>query len=167
MKNSFSQFARTPYKVKLLFLTVKSQIHCLVHLTEKRRPSNIKKNVQKITLKNIRKFTEVHLVIVRDFRILKKNFILKILRCTEIPFKNWFEASFCEVFFDYCSSTAAFSKLFSVVEVWASLQKLSQLKSKDDWETINGTILLYSRNLSNILAKSAKHQKLRSIWRKK
>ena len=30
-----------------------------------------------------------------------------------------------------CSSTAAFSKLFSVVEVCASLQKLSQLKSKD------------------------------------
>jgi hypothetical protein len=59
-----------------------------VHLTEKRRPSNIKKNVQKITLKNIRKFTEVHLVIVRDFRILKKNFILKILKCTEMPFKS-------------------------------------------------------------------------------
>jgi len=59
-----------------------------VHLTEKRRPSNIKKNVQKITLKNIRKFTEVHLVIVREFRILKKNFIFKILKCTEMPYKS-------------------------------------------------------------------------------
>ena len=139
----------------------------MVHLTEKRRPSNIKKNVQKITLKNIRKFAEVHLVIVRDFGILKKNFILKILKCTEMPYKSWFEASFLWSFFDYCSSTATFSYLFSVVEVCASLQKLSQLKSKDDWGTINGTILLYSRNLSNIMTKSAKHQKLRSIWRKK
>ena len=52
-------------------------------------------------------------------------------------------------FFDYCSSTAAFSKLFSVVEVCASLQKLSELRSKDDWETSSGTILLYSQNLSN------------------
>ena len=69
-------------------------------------------------------------------------------------------------FFDYCSSTAAFSKLFSVVEVCASLQKLSQLRSKDDWETSNGTILLYSRNLSNIVTMSAKHQILCSIWRK-
>jgi hypothetical protein len=59
-----------------------------VHLNEKRRPSNIKKHVQKITLKNIRKFTEVHLVIVRDFRILKKKFILKILKCTEMHYKS-------------------------------------------------------------------------------
>ena len=132
-----------------------------MHLTEKRRPSNIKKNVQKITLKNIRKFTEVHLVIVRDFSILKNNFILKILKCTEMPCKSWFEA-----FFDYCSSTAAFSKLFSVVEVCASLQKLSKLSAKDDWKTSSGTILLYSRNLSNIVTISAKHQILHYIWRK-
>ena len=69
-------------------------------------------------------------------------------------------------FFDYCSSTAAFSKLFSVVEVCASLQKLTELRSKDDWGTSSGTILLYSRNLSNIVTISAKHQILRYIWRK-
>ena len=69
-------------------------------------------------------------------------------------------------FFDYCSSTAAFSKLFSVVEVCASLQKLTQLRAKDDWETSSGTILLYSRNLYNIVTISAKHQILRYIWRK-
>ena len=54
-------------------------------------------------------------------------------------------------FFDYCSSTAAFSKLFSVVEVLASLQKLTELRTKDDGRTSRGTISLYSRNLSNIL----------------
>ena len=129
---------------------------CFVHLTEKRRPSNIKKHVQKITLKNIRKFTELHLEFHFENLEMHWNALQKLI---------W--SIFLWSFFDYCSSTAAFSKLFSVVEVWASLQKLSQLKSKDDWETINGTILLYSRNLSNIVTKSAKHQKLRSIWRKK
>ena len=44
-------------------------------------------------------------------------------------------------FFDHYSSTAAFSTLFSVVEVCASLQKLSQLRSKDDLET---TLQIYT-----------------------
>ena len=50
---------------------------------------------------------------------MKKNLILKNLKCTEISemhYKSWFEA-----FFDYCSRTAAFSKIFSVVDVPARL----------------------------------------------
>ena len=53
-------------------------------------------------------------------------------------------SSFLWSFFDYCSSTAAFSKIFSVVEVparWLSWEPNSVYCS-------SGTILLYSRNLS-------------------
>ena len=71
------------------------------------------------------------------------------LKCiTKVDLKHFFVK-----FFDYWSSTAAFSKLFSVVEVCASLQKLNELRAKEDWETSSGTI-------------SAKHQILRYIWRK-
>ena len=97
---------------------------------------------------------------------MKKNFILKILKCTEMHYKSWFEAFFCEVFLTIAVAQLHFLNFFSVVEVCGSLQKLSELRSKDDWETSSGTILLYSRNLPNIVTISAKHQILRCIGRK-
>jgi len=42
-------------------------------LLKREGPPTSRKMFKKKPLKNIRKFTEVHLVIVREFRILKKN----------------------------------------------------------------------------------------------
>ena len=94
--------------------------------------------------KDIRKFAKVHLDIVREFRILKRDVIFKILKCImKVDSKH-----FLWSFFDYCSNTAAFSKIFSVVEVpvrWLSWEPNSVYCS-------SGTILLYPRNLSKSCA---------------
>ena len=91
--------------------------------------------------------------------------ILKILKCTGMHYKSWFEAFFVWSFFDYCSSTAAFSKIFSVAEVPA--RWLSWVTKSVRWNS--GTILLYILetfpSLVTISANSAKQQILRSIWR--
>ena len=96
--------------------------------------------------------------IIMDHRIG----IITISQFAEMQYKSYFEAFFVK-FFGYCSSTAAFSKIFSVVEVFASLQKLMKLRTTDNWGTSSGASFLYSRNLSI----SAKHQILRYIWSSK
>ena len=66
---------------------------------------------------------------------------MKILKCiTKVNLKRYF----VKFFFDYCSSTATFSKVVSVVKVPARWQKLAELRTK----TSRGTILLFSRHLS-------------------
>ena len=117
----------------------------------KERSSNIKKNIQKINLKiseSSTKFNKVHLDIARESRILKKNFILKILKCIEMHYKSWFWSIFLWSFFDYCSCLLrnpwfrSYSFIyFPVPARWLSWEPNSVYCSI-------GTILLYSWNLS-------------------
>ena len=128
-------------------------------------PSNIKKHVQKITLKNIREFTEFHPVIVRDFRILIKNFILKILKCTEMHYKSWFEAFFCEVFLTIAVAQLHFLKfsqwLRCLLAGWAEYQNQYISKMEQFYYVFSKPFLPFP----SLVILSAKYQILRSIWR--
>ena len=113
-----------------------------MHLTEKRRDSNIKKNVLKITLELSECSPKFTLVLKEILEYWKRISFWNALKCiTKVDLKHFL----IRFFFDYFSSAFAFSKIFSVVKVFASLQKLTKLRAKDDWGTSSGTIF------SNIL----------------
>ena len=75
---------------------------------------------------------------------MKNKLISKILKCTEMHYKSWFEAFFCEVFLTIAVKQLQFLKFSQCLrcKLGCYAEHQNQLYCN------SGTILLYSRNLS-------------------
>ena len=111
------------------------QINCLVHLTEKRRLSNIKQNDQKITLKiseSSPKFT---------LEILEYRKRIENLEMYWNAFITYIDLNhFCEVFLTIAVAQLHFLFFFSS----RGASYFTELRTKDHWRTSSGTVLLFS-----------------------
>ena len=96
---------------------------------------------------------------------MKKNLILKILKCTEMHYKSWFEAFFCEVFLTIAVEQLHFLKfsqwLRCLLAGWAEYQNQYISKMEQFYYVFSKPFLPFP----SLVTISVKHQILRSIWR--
>ena len=96
---------------------------------------------------------------------MKKNLILKILKCTEMHYKSWFEAFFCEVFLTIAVAQLHFLKfsqwLRCLLAGWAEYQNQYISKMEQFYYLFSKPFLPFP----SLVTISAIQQILRSIWR--